>query len=135
MARGRKAIKTRCGGRWTEARYVSFVKSALRSASRKWAPTSDVLNEAYVGVMKNKKTGRMAKHYRCAYCEGLFPHKEVAVDHEPPIVSPEEGFTTWDDFINRLFCEADGLQVLCKTCHDEKSNEEKARAAEARRNG
>ena len=49
----------------------------------------------------------------------------MSVDHEPPVVDPRTGFTTWDSFINNLFCEEDKLQVLCKACHDEKSKEER----------
>lgn len=54
--------------------------------------------------------------------------KNVHVDHINPAIDPNVGFTTWDDFINGLFCERDNLQVLCNECHLAKSNEEKARA-------
>jgi hypothetical protein len=50
-----------------------------------------------------------------------FPAKEVEVDH---MVGMGKGLT-WDEFINRLFCEATNLQVLCKPCHKEKSAKEK----------
>lgn len=38
---------------------------------------------------------------------------------------PLEGTDDWNVIIERMFCEKDGLQVLCKVCHDIKSNEEK----------
>jgi 5-methylcytosine-specific restriction endonuclease McrA len=59
--------------------------------------------------------------------------KNVFVDHIEPIVNPETGFTSWDAVIERMFCEADNLQLLCKTCHDEKTKQERATAAEARK--
>jgi len=59
--------------------------------------------------------------------------KNTFVDHIKPVVDPAVGFTTWDDYIERMFCEADNLQVLCKACHDAKSEEEKAIAVERRR--
>jgi len=63
----------------------------------------------------------MAQHYRCAWCKGDFSSTNVAVDHIHPVVDPVKGFESWDEFIKRLYCEKDNLQVLCKECHTEKS--------------
>lgn len=123
--------KTRCGGRWTEARFASFIKSALRAASRRWAPIGDV----------DKKATTKRGFRICAGCGEEVPVTEVRdgkrqkntfVDHIVPIVPPETGFTNWDDVINRMFCEEDNLQVLCYECHTKKSNEERAIAKERR---
>jgi hypothetical protein len=51
--------------------------------------------------------------------------KNVFVDHKVPVVDTEEGFKGWDVFIERLFCEESNLEVLCKSCHDTKSAEER----------
>lgn len=58
----------------------------------------------------------MAMHYKCNHCNLDFPGKEVQVNHIVPVV-PVEGFTSWDVVIERMFCEKDGLEVLCKPCH------------------
>jgi len=73
----------------------------------------------------------MAKHYECAECHNQFPAKEVAVDHIDPVV-PVTGFTTWDEVIERMFVEKDGLQVLCKACHKAKCDEEKQQRKQAK---
>lgn len=52
--------------------------------------------------------------------------KNIFCDHVNPVVDPLTGFSGWDDFVNRLFCEQENLQVLCKNCHDLKSKEERA---------
>jgi 5-methylcytosine-specific restriction endonuclease McrA len=127
-------IKPYNGGEWTQARYNSFVKGGLRKLSIKWPPKYQVLKEAQVGKKINKLSGRIAMHFACAYCKLHFPAKCVSVDHISPIVDPALGFTTWDDTIARMFCEKDGLQVLCKDCHDNKTKEEKEIANERKRN-
>lgn len=110
-------------GRWTESRYRNFIRSALRRASVRWPPRTLALEQAFVSRKKNKKTGRMAKHYRCNKCKKLFVSKEVEVNHINPIV-PVTGFDTWDGLIERLFCEKEGLEVLCKPCHRAQTKEE-----------
>lgn len=115
--------RNRCGGSWTESQFNTFVRNQLRGATWKWKPVSDVMKKARVG------------HgiYYCSGCSSNVPvsimvgqkrTKNVYVDHISPIVDPAVGFTTWDDFIARLYCEADNLQVLCKECHDAKTLQE-----------
>lgn len=108
--------KKRNNGQWTEARYESFIKSALRRASVRWPPRYLALKDAYVGKKINPETGRMAMHYECVMCVSHLPAKQVEVNHKEPIV-PITGFDSWDGVIARLFCEKDKLEVLCKPCH------------------
>jgi len=109
-------IKTRNDGQWTESRYNSFVKGGLRSASQRWPPKYQVLSDACTGSRINPKSGRLAKHYRCNCCKNDFPAKEVEVNHIIPVV-PVTGFDSWDGVIERMFCEKDKLEVVCKPCH------------------
>lgn len=121
--------KKRNGGRWTEARFKSFVTSALRSAFRRWPPKSDVLKKAATEKRINPKSGKLAMHYTCAICSNDFPSKEMQIDHKKPVVDLKKGFVDWDTFIERLYCEAHNLQCVCKPCHKKKSaSERKTRA-------
>lgn len=115
----------RNGGKWTEARYRSFVISTLRAGSRKWPPKYETLNAAKTEKKVNKATGRLAQHYLCAMCEQEYTQKDVQVDHIKPVVDPKKGFVSWDTYIDRMFCEGKNLQVLCKICHAEKTKIEK----------
>ena len=45
------------------------------------------------------------------------------MDHIIPVVDPKTGFTTWDEYIERLFVPKGGWQMLCKSCHDTKTHE------------
>jgi hypothetical protein len=102
------------GGTWTKARMTSFIKSALRGA--RWPQKYEAVKTAYVRDGINPRTGRKCKLHRCAHCEGLFPQNGVQADHIIPVVGPE-GFQSWDVYIERLYCEASGFQILCKNCH------------------
>lgn len=115
----------RNSGRWTEARYTQFVRSALRAAFRKWPPKFETLKAAATERRINPSSGKLAMHYTCACCTKEFPLKGVQVDHIKPVVP--RNFTNWDDFIKRLYCEKRGLQVLCKGCHKEKSSRERTK--------
>lgn len=116
-----KPPKTRNGGEWTEARYRSFISSALRNA--RWPQKYAAIRKAYIKDGINPATGRMCKLHECCQCHGLFPASGVQSDHIVPVV-PLDGFDCWDAYIERLFCEVDGLQVLCKDCHKVKTKEE-----------
>lgn len=72
--------------------------------------------------------------YMCSHCSQFYPKKGVHVDHIIPVISPYEPFC-WDSVIARLFCNPEGLQVLCKFCHQKKTNQERSdrnRAADSR---
>ena len=113
---------------WTDARHKAFIVSVLRSGTRRFPPKYQTLNEAKTEKKINKKSGRLAQHFLCNQCKEDYPQKDVEVDHIIPIVSPATGFTTWDDFIKGLFCDASNLQVLCKTCHLTKSKKEREKS-------
>ena len=119
-----KATKPKKVVEWTPAKRHSFIVSVLRAGTRRWPAKYEALAEAYVGQKINVKTGRLCKHYRCAIKGEDFPSSEVSVDHIEPVIT-KEGFTTWDSFINRLFCGKENLQVLSKEAHDKKTKQER----------
>jgi 5-methylcytosine-specific restriction endonuclease McrA len=118
-----RALKTRCNGQWTEARWNSFIKSALRSASNRWAPKQLV-----------KKQARIARNtYVCALCGAKVGNKTIKIDHIDPVVDPVKGFTTWDSYIARMFPEVEGYQAICLSCHTAKTRTENQTRKENRK--
>lgn len=114
--------KTRGGGTYTESAFFNFLRSALRQKSRRWAPIYKCLQEARrPSKSKNK---RLKWEFQCAKCKKWKPQKEVSVDHVVPAGSLRS-FADLASFAERLFCEIDNLQVLCKPCHDKKTLEDK----------
>lgn len=92
------------------------VISFLRRASMKWKPKSDA-----------KKAARIERGaYKCAMCLKIFRHNEIVMDHIDPVIDPRKGWTDWNDYIERMFCNERGYQALCKPCHEKKTYAENA---------
>lgn len=116
----RRVERTRAGSEWTEARYWSFVRSALRQASRRYPPIARLALDA-VKRPNESSNKRMKWEYQCAECGDWFPRKEVQVDH----IIACGSLKTYEDlpgFVERLFCEPNDLAVLCRKCHQDKTN-------------
>ena len=125
MKSKKKPTKKRASPKeWTEARKHAFIVSVLRAGTRRWPPKWQTLEEAKTEKKINKATGRMAQHYLCATCCDEFSSTNVQVGHIEPVVG-DAGFTTWDDYIQQMFCDKENLQVLCKACHALKTKLEK----------
>ena len=110
---------------WTPARKRSFIISGLRKTASRWPPKYETLKDAFETRKVNKASGKLANHYKCANCKKLFTTTNVQEDHINPIVDPVVGFVSWDSFVERLFCPAENLQVLCKPCHEIKTQAER----------
>lgn len=110
-------------GQWTEARKRSFIISALRRAQ--WPPKYQAIKRVFVKDGNNPSTGRKCKLHKCENCGELFPAKDMQADHINPVI-PLTGIDSWDGVIDRLFCEIDGYQALCRFCHKAKSQAENA---------
>lgn len=117
---------------WTEGRKKTFITGTLRGGFRKYPPKYECLKAAYIGKKINEKTKRLSSHYVCKSCNKEYPTSEVNVDHINPVVNPETGFTTWDEYIDNMYCSIENLQVLCDECHDIKTREENTIRKETR---
>lgn len=89
----------------------AFLIPKLRSASYKFPARSAAIKAARVDRGK----------YKCAECGAIVGAKEFVVDHILPVVPIETGFTNWDDYINRMFCDESGYQCLCFSCNTTKT--------------
>lgn len=123
---------------WTTARFWGFIRSGLREKFNRYPPKYEVLSRAkrLVPILddagepvlfksgKRKGEPRTINMFKCAGCGEEFKQTEVQVDH----IVPAGSLRRSDDlktFVERLFCGVDGLQVLCSTCHNTKTQEEK----------
>jgi len=119
--------RPRNNGEWTEARYNAFIKGALRVASGRWPPKHRVRKAAWIrrGIYKCAGYKRRAHQVPVSIKKKGKRINNVTVDHIVPIIDPKKGFESWDKVIERMFCEAKGLQVLCQSCHKAKTKDER----------
>lgn len=111
-------LKTRNSGTMTESAFWSWIRSTLRNRSIYWKPRQEILKEnrrEYKGSNKRQKW-----EYQCNSCKDWFSQKEIDIDHI--IECGNFSKDTAGEFIERLFCEKEGLQILCKeNCHKKKT--------------
>jgi len=123
---------------WTTSKFFSFIRSGLREKFNRYPVKYKVLQDSSRTVRVSDaegnpvsyKTGKNAgmpkytKEYKCKKCGEWFKQKNVQVDHIIPAGSLKS-FEDLGGFVERLFTNADGLQVLCTECHDIKTKKEK----------
>lgn len=108
------APKTRNSATLSESGFWSFIRSTLRQKSRWWKPIMETKNAtriSYVGTNKRRKFS-----YICEECSKECDAKACAVHHKTPVGT----LTCANDlptFVENLFCEKDGLILLCDECH------------------
>lgn len=92
-----------------------FIIQLLRRGTYRWPERNKALIAARIarGV------------YKCAICLKDFKKKDTRIDHILPVVDPKTGFKGFDDYIDRMFCDSKGFQVICLTCHDYKTSTER----------
>lgn len=94
-----------------EKHKFNYVKNALRISTYKWPYFNMAMGKA-----------RLERGlYQCASCNEAFGPKEINRDHILPVIDVQHGFTTWQDYIDRLFVKSDGIQILCLRCHEMKT--------------
>lgn len=116
--------------------------SALRSAWRRIFSRSpiviEVMKKGKRYVPKFNSDGSRSKkdsvEFLCNVCKNWVKasvggKSNVAVDHIIPVISVENTngkVQDWNAFKKALFCSASNLQIICKPCHTQKSNDERS---------
>lgn len=88
-----------------------WLTNKLRRLSYQWPPRKQAIKNARVERGK----------YTCNICKNIFGPKEIQLDHIEPVIHEEDGFVDWNNYLDRLFCDEAGFQVLCRPCHEAKT--------------
>lgn len=116
MPKGKQRVaRTRGGGKYTESSFFGFIRSGLRAKYSRWGPRYAALAAAR-RPSKDKTNARLKWQFQCSKCKKWKKQAEVEVDHIVPAGSLR-CFEDLPGFVERLFCEQEGLRILCKPCH------------------
>jgi len=101
------------------------IYSALRRAHRNSPEYREALKLAKEEYFIKSKKGKDLRRvrFKCKTCGEANNRKLVNIDQKLSVI-PIIGKTDFNDYISRLFCGVNGLQILCKRCHNEKSKQE-----------
>lgn len=114
----------RAANTMTEAEYWATILSALRRATKFWAPKMLKLME---GKRANKSSNKRLKwEFSCEVCKKWHPQSNIEIDHIIPC-GGLNGIDKVVPWITRAFVEIEGFQRLCKSCHTKKTKEEKTK--------
>jgi len=105
------------------------IRGALRRAFARSPVVQEIMNESRREEPRYKKDGSLAKKpwvkRQCQVCSNWVGSTKIAVDHINPVVSVDDGFQDWNEFVDRLWCDKKNLQRICNDCHDVKTQHER----------
>jgi hypothetical protein len=99
---------------WTKARYFSFIRSALRSATMKYPAKQKYLESM---CRKAPVGSRAKKLVNCEECDLVMAKSHAHVDHIIPC-GALKNFSDIERFASTLFCGVGNFAVLCKMCNE-----------------
>lgn len=113
------------------AKERGLIKSAIRRVFSRSDLRKQAVEENRVNYSDPNRP-RVKKWSICHQCDTFTPTYLIEIDHRDPIIPINSSLEemSWDQLINRIWCDPDNLNTLCKKCHKEKSKtENKARRA------
>ena len=96
---------------------IQKIRNAIRQLWMRSSPARKIV------VKRSELKGGYS---RCEKCKKKVP--KVYIDHKVRVGDLD------NRFLNRLFCPSNGLQALCKICHDKKTAIEKKSQKETEKN-
>lgn len=103
-----------------------LIKGALRRVFSRSDLRRSALDASII-THSDPERPRVKKWCKCHNCKNPLAAYQADVDHVYPVVPLDKTLDdmTWDEVVNRLWCDRMHLQILCKTCHDSKSKDER----------
>lgn len=110
------------------ARERGLLKGAIRRVFSRSDLRRDALSKAKVDGITSVQRPRVKTWYQCRDCDSYCAGYEMQVDHISPIIPVDNAleYMSWDEVVNRTWCEENNLRAICLTCHKQKSKLEMA---------
>lgn len=116
-----------------------FLVVTLRRAFKKHPLYNEAKKRSQIEYFEHSATGKPMRRvkYQCATCSIQVSERDfrdMAVDHIDPVIPVDKLMDHHHEWIDRLFCNIDNLQVLCNysgerdgkiSCHKQKTLDER----------
>ena len=104
----------------------NLLKGAIRRVFSRSELRKQILDKALVKDYHDPSRKRVTRWGKCAECGKLEPAYLLEVDHIIPVVPEDSSLEqmTWDELVDRVWCDERNLGPVCKPCHKLKSKEE-----------
>jgi 5-methylcytosine-specific restriction endonuclease McrA len=104
-------------------------RNLLKGAMRRVFSRSDLRRKALEKHdidYQDPERPRVTKWSFCGECGVIEPRYKMEVDHVSPVIKLDEALEdlTWDQLVDRLWCDEANLKPICKECHKRKSKAE-----------
>jgi 5-methylcytosine-specific restriction endonuclease McrA len=107
----------------------SAIRGALRRAFARSPIVQEIMSQSRREVPRYKKDGtrhkKNAVQRQCQVCNAWVGSSKISVDHISPVISVDDGFQDWNEFVSRLWCDKENLQRICDECHNKKTYQER----------
>jgi 5-methylcytosine-specific restriction endonuclease McrA len=103
-----------------------LLKGALRRVFSRSELRNSVVKASLVEHLDPNRP-RVKKWCLCNICRKPEAKSYVVVDHINPVIPVHTSFEAMslDEVVDRLWCAINNLQVVCSSCHDEKTKQER----------
>ena len=116
----------------TNPKERNLIKGAIRRVFSRSELRKQAIDASRVEGYTDPNRPRVTKWSKCPECKQMTPTYLMEVDHVKPVVELDSTLEemTWDELVNKIWCDITNLVAICKPCHKIKS---KAEAKERRR--
>lgn len=104
----------------------NLIKGALRRVFSRSELRRQVIDRSIITNYKDSKRKAVKFWVKCETCGKHEAKSNVQIDHINPVIKINETLDdlSWDQLIDRLWCDISNLAIICKPCHKAKSKEE-----------
>lgn len=104
----------------------ALIKGAIRRVFSRSELRRRALDAAIVKDYHDPSRKRVTRWGRCHGCNKLEPAYLLEVDHQSPVIPLDSSLEqmTWDELVDRVWCDEKLLKPLCESCHKDKTKGE-----------
>lgn len=103
-----------------------LLKGAIRRIFSRSELRREVISNAIIPGYSDSKRKQVKFWVKCETCGSMEAKSNVQVDHVLPLIPVDRSLEemTWDEVVERTWCDIGNLKIVCKPCHKDKTKAE-----------